>query len=392
MEFDINAKLSSMVDEAQDLYKRSKLLQIVPGSCKLKRKIHSELKCLLKLGKGLSKDSLDNHLKSTNLTNLRAVIKAIENSPDVISILQTFFYESDYGEENVIVDAVVTGGYKWIKIISRKPLAVHNIMKGEGNYGDKDMVTLASEYLLAADQNPIHFEPPDICFVFPRGITQSVYDSLKLTGVHPIGEVLPDPDFDDLSVWKELEIESNLKHINDLLLDFTIRCTIVNLDVSTLIVLTSNITNGECNYEFKEKILAELAAEEQKGPALPELQKFLNNKKLVCCQTAYDNFQKILFTVGGPNEKERSLDLFKTVEIVPDNPSSYATDLEESKSIKLKSKIIFGTGEYLQAITCTANSAFVRAATNQGVRFSAYFHPSRALSEQKQPKTVACTE
>lgn len=380
----MDQKLASMINEAEDLHKRSKLLRSIPGASKLERKIHSELKCLLKFKKGNTKDTLENHLKSTNLTNLRAVLKAIENSPDVVSVLQNFFYESEIGDDSIIVDAVVTGGYKWIKIVARKPLAVHSIWKGEGQYGDKDIVTLAKEYIMASDQNPINYEAPDICFVFPRGITQSVYDGLKLTGVYPIGKILPDPDFNDLITWKKLEIESDLEDMADLLADFTERCTIVNLDITTLIVLTSNITNGECRYNFKESILTKQAEEEQQEPALAKLLEYLDGKNLICCQTAYDNFQDILNTVGGPSEKKRAEDLFKRVNIVPDDPASYAMELEESASIKLRSKVIFGTGETLQAITATANTAFVRAAVNQGVRFSAYFHASRALTEQKQ--------
>lgn len=377
-------KLASMISEAEDLFKRSKLLRCIPGASKLERKIHSELKCLLKFKKGNTKDTLENHLKSTNLTNLRAVLKAIENSPEVVSVLQNFFYESEIGEDTVIVDAVVTAGYKWIKIVARKPLAVHSIWKGEGQYGDKDIVTLAKEYIMASDQNPINYEAPDICFVFPRGITQSVFNGLKLTGVYPIGKILPDPDFDNLSTWKNLETESDLEEMAELLADFTERCTCVNLDITTLIVLTSNITNGECRYNFKESILTKQAIAEQEEPALVKLQEYLDNKNLVCCQTAYDNFQEILNTVGGPSEKKRAEELFQRVKVVPDNPASYAMELEESASIKLRSKIIFGTGETLQAITATANTAFVRAAVNQGVRFSAYFHASRALTEQKQ--------
>lgn len=377
-------KLASMIMEAEDLYKRSRELRHIPGASKLERKIHSELKCLLKFKTGNTKDTLENHLKSTNLTNLRAVLKAIENSPQVLSVLSSFFYESAIGDDSVIVDAVVTGGYKWIKIVARKPLAVHSIFNGEGQYGDKDIVTLAKEYIMAADQNPINYESPDICFVFPRGITTSVHASLKTTGVYPIGKILPDPDFNDLTEWKKLETESNLRDITDLLADFTIRCTSINLDITTLIVLTSNITNGGCNFEFRESILTKQAREEQAEPALEKLQDYLKDKQLICCRTAYDNFQEILHTVGGPQEKVRAGEFFKTVKIVEDDPAFYALELEESASIKHRSKVIFGTGETLQAITATANTAFVRAAVNQGVRFSAYFHASRALTEQKQ--------
>jgi hypothetical protein len=58
--------------------------------------------------------------------------------------------------------------------------------------------------------------------------------------------------------------------------------------------------------------------------------------------------------------------------IVPDNPSEKVMQLKENKKVKHRTKIIFGTGESLKAITTTANSGFVRSANNQ-VRFK-YFH------------------
>ena len=387
----MESKLDGMISESEDLLKRARKLRHLSGASKLERKINSELKCLMKFKKQ-PPHSLENHLKSTNLTNLRAVLRAIENSPNVVCILKTFYYELDDVGDQLVVDAVVTGGYKWIKVVARKPLAIHRIFIGEGQYGDKDIVRIARDYIAASDQNPINYEAPSICFLFPRGLTQTVYDALKVTGVYTIGEVLPDPDYSDIKKWSELQDESSLNDITKLLSDFTIRCTRVNLDITSLIVLTSNITNGSCRYVFKEDILTKQAAEEAEDPALPQLQKYIEGKELICCQTAYDNFQEILRTVGGPSEKERAEKLFEGIKLVKDDPAFYAMELEESASIKERSKIIFGTGESCQAITTTANTAFVRAAVNQGIKFSAYFHPSRALTEQKQQKATPCTD
>jgi hypothetical protein len=54
--------------------------------------------------------------------------------------------------------------------------------------------------------------------------------------------------------------------------------------------------------------------------------------------------------------------------IVPDCPSEKVMQLKENKKVKHRTKIIFGTGETLKAITTTANSSFVRAAENQVFR------------------------
>lgn len=53
----------------------------------------------------------------------------------------------------------------------------------------------------------------------------------------------------------------------------------VNLDVTTLIVLVSDVTNGGAIYSFSDPILQEQAEEERKVPTLPSLLKFLEGKR-----------------------------------------------------------------------------------------------------------------
>ena len=54
--------------------------------------------------------------------------------------------------------------------------------------------------------------------------------------------------------------------------------TRVNLDVSTLICITSNVCNGHCNFIFKDNILRLQAEEERKKPLLPTLTEFLRGE------------------------------------------------------------------------------------------------------------------
>ena len=51
--------------------------------------------------------------------------------------------------------------------------------------------------------------------------------------------------------------------------------TKVNLDVTTLIALVSELTHGGCWYEFPEPLIRELAEQERLHPLLPELNSFL---------------------------------------------------------------------------------------------------------------------
>lgn len=70
--------------------------------------------------------------------------------------------------------------------------------------------------------------------------------------------------------------------------------------------------------------------------------------------------------------------------MVDDQPSERTLHLTPSAKINRRSLMIFGTGDWLRAVTMTANSRFVRAAANQGVRYSVFIHQPRALTEGKE--------
>lgn len=53
------------------------------------------------------------------------------------------------------------------------------------------------------------------------------------------------------------------------------------------------------------------------------------------------------------------------LKVVPDNPDKRVMQIKENKKVKHRTKIIFGTGENLQAITTTSNLHFVRASNSQ---------------------------
>jgi len=91
----------------------------------------------------------------------------------------------------------------------------------------------------------------------------------------------------------------------------------------------------------------------------------VSGRQLYCCQTALREFQSILSTVGGPEEKLRAIDFIKRITIVPDQISQRTKSLSVSGNIKTRSLLIFGTGDTIQAVTVTANSGFVRSAKTQ---------------------------
>ena len=56
--------------------------------------------------------------------------------------------------------------------------------------------------------------------------------------------------------------------------------TKVNLDVTTLIALVSELTHGGCWYKFPEPLISELAEQERLQPLLPELNAFLQGRRM----------------------------------------------------------------------------------------------------------------
>lgn len=167
----------------------------------------------------------------------------------------------------------------------------------------------------------------------------------------------------------------------------------VNLDVSAMIAYVSSLTNGHCNYAFKVPVLTQQAEWERQRPVKPILDELFCGKRLFCCETAKVNFDAIVNTVGGANEKKRAKELMKNVIVLADeatvadtlieHPFSNSVDLEDQQNqfstnqslpiggkIKQRSKIIFRFGDNIQAMTVTANDGFVRSAKQ---KVSLYF-------------------
>ena len=160
---------------------------------------------------------------------------------------------------------------------------------------------------------------------------------------------------------------------------------ILNLDVSTLLAYVTNMTNGQCNFIYKEPLLTTQAEWERSRPVKPILEKLFINKELVVCKTAYENFMNIIDVIGGPNEVLRADELLKRVRVVDDIPEGKIIDrLSLRGKIKHRSRIIFATGENLKSVTVTANEGFVRAARMQGIECMVYIHEPRSLSEIKE--------
>lgn len=399
--------LCERIAVAEELIKRAEALskfqkRRIEGGAKLCGKLKAELNFLHKVesGKVVIKES---HLQSTNLTHLQAIIQSAENLEDVVSVLQVFSYEDRFGNrQTLVVDVVANGGHTWVKAIGRKAEALHNIWLGRGQYGDKSIIEQAEDFLQASCQQPVEYSNPHIIFAFYNSVSSPMAERLKEMGISVRGDVVavnslvePSVENQHLSASEsdeeDLELQVTRVDRENLVTSIAFPtqikvnvCNRVNLDITTLITYVSALSYGGCYFIFKEKVLTEQAAQERRDRVLPQLEEFMEGKELFACESAVRDFQSILETLGGPGEKERAALLVKRINVVADQPSDRALRLVASSKINSRSLTIFGTGDTLKAITMTANSGFVRAAANQGVKFSVFVHQPRALTESKE--------
>nr|XP_006002180.2 PREDICTED: UPF0415 protein C7orf25 homolog isoform X2 [Latimeria chalumnae] len=402
-----DSKLHERIVSAKELIERAQALSFsqkggIEGGAKLCSKLKAELKFLQKVeaGKVTIKES---HLQSTNLTHLKAVVESAESLDDVVSVLHVFSYQDRFGvKQTIVVDVVANGGHTWVKAIGRKAEALHNIWQGRGQYGDKSIVEQAEDYLQASMQQPVQYSNPHIIFAFYNGLSSPMAEKLKDMGISVRGDIVavnsvvelndnsntsanesdeePSEPFNVTKVDRAT-IVASVDFPTEVKVDI---CNRVNLDITTLITYVSSLSHGGCYFIFKEKVLTEQAAEERQEKVLPQLEEFMKGKELFACESAVRDFQAILETLGGAGERARARELIDRVTVVPDQPSERALKLVTSSKINSRSITIFGTGDTLKAVTVTANSGFVRAACNQGIKFSVFIHQPRALTESKE--------
>ncbi|CAM6088970.1 unnamed protein product [Calypogeia fissa] len=168
---------------------------------------------------------------------------------------------------------------------------------------------------------------------------------------------------------------------------------LVNLDTTALVALVSEVSNGgaehllalpqadlEKRFPSMSAFIREQALSELENPLVPEIEVALTCRQPVVSKYVYDEFCSIVALVGGPKENERASVLLQRFRVVPDRPSNRVMSLPLSGRIKRRHKIVFGTGDFLNAPTLTANMAFVRAARDKGMPISTVEHRPRALT------------
>ncbi|KAI8848129.1 hypothetical protein BC829DRAFT_394801 [Chytridium lagenaria] len=314
------------------------------------------------------------------------------------------------------------------------------------------IVRQALELLEAARQNPIHYQAPEVYYVFFNTSDaveeqKRIIEALKLTGVQAmdVGEFRMELGktrgevgalSNDVIANPSHEVVSGIPQ--EVLPDWrTVWTSAANLDVTTLITLASDISNQfdkvpKGLYSNEALILQE--EQECLEPILHSLVPALEGKELLITQTALKKYIDIARVIAGPREKARTLfmcseglrqqilsdlgsenwrdfggEVFKQIaplegrmSVVADDPSERFVRLSDSKGSVEKggkkgtnitiSQIqanIFGTADRMEITTVTANGGLVRSLTKNGVLgLSLYLHEPRSFIETRTKMRV----
>ncbi|XGW12018.1 hypothetical protein V3C99_013024 [Haemonchus contortus] len=384
---DLPALLSGRLESARSLEQQlhGKQYSSIQGVSKLRNRLASELKFLEGIESG--KTPLERkYIETSNVTHFENIVSGIQRFHGVQAVFHTFSI-LDPETDSVLkhtVDIVAKKGNQWVKVISR---SAKGICMDWLTGSSRNIFEQADTYLNMAALFQRNFRPPEVVFEFVAGVPDAMASKLRSLGVTVIGEEVP---IDSITKVPEdfMEMLMNDVEENDRVptngAELS-RPPPINLDVSAVFVLISNMTheNGT-NHVFDSVLLSQQAEMERKTPARKQLLSQIEGRDWIICRTAYDSVRDILSTVGGESEKKRMEELFSKVRLVEDAISEKTTTLKPSDRINQRSLIIFGSGDYYRAVTATANKHFVSSAYHQGVSFDVILHESRALSEQKE--------
>nr|CAG4635047.1 EOG090X0CWG [Alona affinis] len=296
-----------------------------------------------------SSDIKKEHILSSNLGSLRAIVDILEKCVTPISVLKVF--QNGSGPAS-LVDVVSNSGAVWYKAIARKPEALQDICKGRTSCGgQKSVIEQAKDYLLCAQQHPYHFNPPKVIFFFSNGISTWMAQKLAKIGI---------------------EIEGNIVEIEESSIDYDSDDE-SSSNITCMVAYVSSMTNGRADLLFPKPIYNQQAEWERREPAKPKLDALFDGKQL---------------TIGGPGEKQRAAELVQRLRVVEDTPSERVVNLQLTSNVKVRSRIIFGTADQLRIVIVTANSGFLRSAAGQGTQVAHFLHEPRVLTEQQEPFAV----
>ncbi|KAJ3300566.1 hypothetical protein HK104_009901 [Borealophlyctis nickersoniae] len=400
------------------------------------------------------------HVASTNIPYLCAVFGVLSTQRDVTSIYRTFQYMPvraypSTEPDSVRVDVVADQGRRWVKVkaSSLKTLQTdffadesesesdESSSEDDGESGVAPIPDLsyssllsgplfrqARALLLAAEQNPVHYETPRVVMRFcgPEALDPKMIEMLETMGILvEMGtetENLPKYPNDRTPTMSAADPSAVPRSPSN---PFPSLSQTLNLDVTTLICLATDFTyyfDRIPERAYNIPALQLQAAQERANPLLPSLQTVFSGRELVTTRMAVSKLFNVAGVVGGTREYRRCSKLFKEgelerigfevpvrqrdqgvvieedLETLPFPPISIIDDdmsdrfravLPESGKkrtgrLSLHLLVVFGTGDRMKATTVSATAWCERALQDVGIRgLSVWLHHSRSFIEER---------
>lgn len=252
-----------------------------------------------------------------------------------------------------------------MKIIARSSESINDGVLGRGEYGSKDILEVADEFVAVSSSHMNFFKPPVVVFDFLHEIDPRLETTLEEKGI--------------ILGRKYKQCQQHRDNVQDLN-----SIGRLNLDVTTMLAYVSELTNGGAHKRYKEGLLNDQATIERQKPTKPFLDELFRGKQLICCETAMQSFDEITKLLAGPEEKIRCEELKKKIEVLPDIENAEdIIDVELTSQIKERSRKIFAFGIANKAVTLTANAGFGRSAKMKNYEIPMITHSARALAEMK---------
>jgi hypothetical protein len=282
---------------------------------------------------------------------------------DVTAVNVHFAYG---GNKQLDVDVISRSGTNWIKVKSMNADAIQAIAEGRGAPKDKSIIEAAEEMLVAAAEN-IEYAEMSTCIVrFYNGVTKGIRADLEEMGIV----------VQDVTHFGIMDTDPYQIPYGD----------VINLDITTLICIVSELTNGGCDFEFQDSILAFQAKEERKSSIMIDLDKIMKGRTWIVTKTALNAFHTIIDLLGGKNERDRADKLLQKVKVVEDDPSEKILAL--GKKLEEKHRNVFGTGDKMKIVTVTGNHKMIHTLKNSGISIRVFIHGARALTETKMHEQI----
>ncbi|RCN43990.1 hypothetical protein ANCCAN_10017 [Ancylostoma caninum] len=339
-EEDLSSLLTSRLEAAKslELLLHDPIYSSIQGVSKLRNRLASELKFLDGIARG--KTPLEKkYIETSNVTHFKNIVSGLKRFQGVQAVFHTFSI-LDPDTDSVLkhsVDIVAKRGEQWIKVISR---SAKGICMDWLTGSTRNIFEQAETYLSMASLFQRNFSPPEVVFEFTAGVPDAIALKLRSLGVTVLGEEIP---IESITKVPEDFMEVLMEGVdqNDGMQPSNIenqKSPPINLDVSAVFVLISNLTheNGT-NHLFDSVLLTQQAEMERKNPARKQLLSQIEGREWIICRTAHDSVRDILSTVGGESEKKRMEELFRKVRLVEDAVSEKTATLKHSDRINQRS-------------------------------------------------------